>query len=94
MSELKPSPFCGSADVTVEESVYTYIAMCNGCGVESREHFTEAEAVAAWNRRTEAPTPPPCDAAALAGTWPGDVDDGFEAMVDEHRHGRKGGNDA
>ena len=31
----------------------------------------------------------PADAAALAGTWPGEVDDGFEEMIDQARRGAR-----
>lgn len=63
MSELKPCPFCGgeaelhqSYDMDTNE-VDGWFVWCNNkeceCAPETREHFTEAEAIVAWNTRAE-----------------------------------------
>ena len=43
------------------------------------EHAVAMGEIERWN-----PMP---DVRALFGTWPGEPDDGFEAAVEEHRHG-------
>jgi len=68
---LLPCPFCGSADkpklvLRVHEDVPGYHVLCNaegfghepdrGCGAESGWGETEAEAIAAWNRRAPLPS--------------------------------------
>lgn len=63
MSELLPCPFCGGEaelhptyDMDTSE-VDGWFVWCNNkeceCAPETREHFTEAEAIAAWNTRAE-----------------------------------------
>jgi Lar family restriction alleviation protein len=63
---MKPCPFCGSEKLTFHTPL-PYVS-CDECGAWGpyNPEATEAEAVSAWNRRTEAPTPPPCDAAMAA----------------------------
>ncbi len=61
MDDLKPCPFCGG-NGKIEQDHYagktTYLPMCenynNGCwGMQENWFDTEAEAIAAWNRRAE-----------------------------------------
>jgi len=64
MSELKPCPFCGG-----EQAIKTryigygspglgshdeYRVVCKECRASSDEYKSEAEAIAAWNRRSDA----------------------------------------
>ena len=64
MTELKPCPFCGESvrDDEQELCLDSFLQMsekagplfyleCFGCGIETRWFPTEAEAIAAWNRR-------------------------------------------
>lgn len=48
--ELKPCPFCGENGL-VEEFGRLVLVQCCGCGVATDGSLTEAEAIAAWNRR-------------------------------------------
>jgi Lar family restriction alleviation protein len=55
--ELKPCPFCGSADIahhTFAEDELRDFVMCNGCGVYAQRGDCEAEPVEVWNRRSAA----------------------------------------
>ena len=58
---LKPCPFCGSADVFMDDCsdcAALFSAQCMGCGVHNNGE-TRAEAVELWNRRVgRAPGPP------------------------------------
>lgn len=58
---LKPCPFCGSADVIMDDCsdcAALFSAQCMGCGVHNNGE-TRAEAVGLWNRRVgRAPGPP------------------------------------
>jgi len=47
--ELKPCPFCGSEAWIDERGCF--IVYCLGCGTGSNAFDTEAQAIAAWNRR-------------------------------------------
>ena len=55
MAELKPCPFCGGAAFVGEyrygDCGETFFVFCTDCQAESHEHYTEEEAVEAWNRR-------------------------------------------
>ena len=61
MSELKPCPFCGGeAKISMKYVGYGSLGLgahdwfgvyCADCDTSTREHQTEAEAIAAWNRR-------------------------------------------
>ena len=53
-----PVPWCGSDVLEVVRSPWSrgYCITCQSCGVQSPSRETEAEATAAWNRRTT-PTP-------------------------------------
>jgi len=62
MERLEPCPFCGKepvswfGDVGSDSSLYRYEIYCcnNDCEVECRvSKPTEAEAIAAWNRRAK-----------------------------------------
>ena len=57
MDELKPCPFCGSADVGTAlqmpqfgEVVKTYV-VCNACGCRTAEYKKASVAVTIWNER-------------------------------------------
>ena len=57
---LKPCPFCGGdAEIWRARGERTVWVGCMGwCSVlVSEEYKTDAEAVAAWNRRTPSPNP-------------------------------------
>jgi len=56
MSELLPCPFCGNQSICSDGRKGWYEITCPNCGVEMGD-VSEAEAVAAWNRR--APAIPP-----------------------------------
>lgn len=54
MAELKPCPFCGSADVRVKWDIRTdtYGVFCRGCVIDILMYIeTSDEIVEAWNRR-------------------------------------------
>lgn len=62
---LKPCPFCGSSNVTLEditdEQGELWMVQCNGCGIsvccpggeDGCADATKEEAAAAWNRRAD-----------------------------------------
>ena len=54
---LKPCPFCGGeAEVLTAESMnggYLFGIMCNDCRSRGDVYDTEAEAIEAWNRRSD-----------------------------------------
>ena len=52
--KLKPCPFCGSNDVTVNEVYPSSYARCRVCGAEGGLRSSHDEAAAAWNSRTDA----------------------------------------
>jgi Lar family restriction alleviation protein len=50
--ELKPCPFCGSSDVhIVAGDKCDEWGTCVNCGADGPFRDTEAQAIAAWNRR-------------------------------------------
>ena len=52
--ELKPCPFCGNEDLSVEPVRMTkpiWYVYCGGCFVDGPEAESEASAKAAWNTR-------------------------------------------
>ncbi len=62
-SWLLPCPFCGTSERDDEQErnlddwlqlteMVGFVVECFGCGAETRCFDTDAEAVAAWNRRT------------------------------------------
>ena len=53
MSDLKPCPFCGSTDLHMQD--VDRFLQCYNCDATGPWHIdqTEAEAVAAWNRRAD-----------------------------------------
>ncbi len=48
--ELKPCPFCGARDPDWFHVVYGEVN-CGNCGAVGPCELTDAEAIAAWNRR-------------------------------------------
>lgn len=52
MEELIKCPFCGG-EAEINGSNGTYWIDCNKCRAETGLSNTEAEAIAAWNRRVE-----------------------------------------
>lgn len=51
--QLKPCPFCGSTDLTLDHLVdkNDWFVSCNICEIQQLANYTEAQAVALWNRR-------------------------------------------
>jgi Lar family restriction alleviation protein len=77
VSGLLGCPMCGRAAEFVSPSDLACYVMCESCGICTSEHRTEAEAIAAWNRRT-----PPAGAgeAFVRGDFAGiSTDEGFAA---------------
>ncbi len=53
--ELKPCPFCGEAELRIQQHPkYYYRVCCTGCSVQSAAWPTEKEAIRAWNTRPSA----------------------------------------
>ena len=51
--ELLPCPFCNTyANLSDDARHGLYWCFCTGCGAASGYRHTEAEAIAAWNRRS------------------------------------------
>jgi len=58
--------------------------------LQEAELYIDAQEAAGLDRLTadiEQLFGQPTTASSLAGTWPGEPDDGFEALIDKHRHG-------
>jgi Lar family restriction alleviation protein len=56
VSELKPCPFCGGEAVRTPQFCMGYMGdgvKCKRCGIQTAPLQTDAEAIAAWNRRAE-----------------------------------------
>lgn len=69
MSELKPCPFDGTDDALAVRGDYMagYGVYCR-CGTEGPLRISEAEAIAAWNRRAPQGEPTPESQGGLSGT--------------------------
>ena len=53
MAELKPCPFCGRELLSIEGWKDLFWIECFNCQTEGPSGETKAEAIEAWNRRTE-----------------------------------------
>lgn len=61
-ADLLPCPFCGGTTAAINErpfsrhtpGVVKHLVICHTCGAETLDSFDCAEAVAAWNRRSDA----------------------------------------
>ena len=53
MTNLLPCPFCGGNASIPESYPYHHLVFCTSCGCKTDICDTEAEAIAAWNRRVE-----------------------------------------
>lgn len=53
--DLKPCPFCGSTDLTVDNlgQRNDWFVNCNICEIQQIANYTEAQAVALWNKRAD-----------------------------------------
>lgn len=54
-NELLPCPFCGSADLKLENLVDDddYFVSCNSCEIQQIANYTRSEAVHRWNQRAD-----------------------------------------
>lgn len=55
--QLKPCPICGSMDLTLDNLGQRddWFVNCNTCEIQLIANYTEAQAVALWNKRTTQP---------------------------------------
>lgn len=56
--QLKPCPFCGSTDLTLDnlaDPKHGWYVNCNICEIQQIANYTEGQAVALWNRRASPP---------------------------------------
>lgn len=70
VEQLKPCPFCGAVarrSMAVTDDPISYAIGCSKCVVATEWLVSEAEAIAAWNQRTEQPRPTEAGDAGLAG---------------------------
>lgn len=51
--ELKPCPFCGGNNLSVEGITFYWVE-CIDCNASISGHETEEQAIEAWNRRASA----------------------------------------
>jgi Lar family restriction alleviation protein len=53
--ELKPCPFCGSEDVTLENlfCIDDWYVSCNKCDIQQIAKYKKDEAILRWNQRAE-----------------------------------------
>ena len=52
MSELKPCPFCGSKDISLDpDSRFGFWAQCGDCSAAGPFQHLKHEAIEAWNER-------------------------------------------
>lgn len=93
--ELKPCPFCGSPATTHEDSDRDWEVYCDGpsdCAGDASSRFpTEAQAIAAWNRRPPSPVgrdlgSPQAGLGGL-GETPSDALEAARRIVDEYESG-------
>ena len=52
--ELKPCPFCGGQQIAIAPQAEWWTVICKACGSSCGTCDAEAEAIAAWNTRTQA----------------------------------------
>ena len=52
VNELKPCPFCGSDDVSIEV-FWAYAVYCGNCGIRGPIVGSEVEAIETWNDRKD-----------------------------------------
>jgi len=61
--QLKPCPFCGSADIRMIESASygsaVYLIACQSCFVRTERSLGQQSAVDVWNRRVGQPNESP-----------------------------------
>ena len=89
LTALVPCPFCGGeADTMTPEAddMRAATVMCMGCYCTGKECETEAQAIAAWNRRASQAAPAPSDGTcAECGCAPVNADSLCATCVDERR---------
>lgn len=53
MAELKPCPFCGGEEVSIDGYRDVFFVQCDDCGATFPMFDTLEEAASAWNRRAQ-----------------------------------------
>ena len=53
MEELRKCPFCGGEALPHSNEERGVLIRCRVCGNKTDYHYPPAEAIAAWNRRTQ-----------------------------------------